>query len=104
MRSLAPPFGCLGWVICTTAPSTALVAAIVHAEHSVPRAHTQSAVTRLKDYALTRELARCQQIGVAAKNDARCDAAWAENRRRFFSYGPARPAPILPTSASPTSK
>jgi conjugative transfer region protein TrbK len=104
MRRLALPLGCLGWVIGTIALSAALVAAIVHFEHSAQRSHSQSAVTPLKDDALTRELARCQQIGAAAKDDARCDAAGAESRRRFFSYGLAHPTPTLPTAASPKSK
>jgi hypothetical protein len=26
---------------------------------------------------------------MAAKDDAACEAAWAENRRRFFAYRPA---------------
>jgi conjugative transfer region protein TrbK len=103
MRRLALPFGCLGWVVGTTALSAALVAAIVHFEHSAPFPHSQSAVTPLKDDALARELAHCQQIGSAVKGDARCDAAWAENRQRFFNYGPAHPTPALPPSASPTS-
>ncbi len=34
---------------------------------------------------LARELARCRAIGMAAKDDAACTAAWAENRRRFFA-------------------
>ncbi len=38
---------------------------------------------------LALELARCQSIGMAAKDDATCEAAWAENRRRFFTYRPA---------------
>ena len=38
---------------------------------------------------LALELARCQAIGMAAKDDAACEAAWAENRRRFFTYRPA---------------
>ena len=38
---------------------------------------------------LALELARCQSIGMAAKDDAACEAAWAENRRRFFTYRPA---------------
>lgn len=43
---------------------------------------------------LTRELARCREIGVAADNDPVCKAAWAENRRRFFTYTPSSaPAP-----------
>ena len=38
---------------------------------------------------LAAELARCQAIGMAAQSDAACAAAWAENRRRFFTYRPA---------------
>jgi conjugative transfer region protein TrbK len=35
------------------------------------------------------ELAHCQAIGMGATHDAACEAAWAENRRRFFTYCPA---------------
>jgi conjugative transfer region protein TrbK len=35
---------------------------------------------------LARELARCQAIGMAAKDDGPCEAAWAANRRRFFTF------------------
>jgi conjugative transfer region protein TrbK len=34
---------------------------------------------------LARELRRCEAIGIKAKGDAACEAAWAENRRRFFA-------------------
>jgi conjugative transfer region protein TrbK len=34
-------------------------------------------------------MARCQALGMAAENDAACQAAWAENRRRFFSDSPS---------------
>ena len=37
---------------------------------------------------LARELVRCRAIGMAAKDDAACAAAWAENRCRFFTYAP----------------
>ena len=37
---------------------------------------------------LAAELARCQMIGMAAQNDSACASAWAENRRRFFTYRP----------------
>jgi conjugative transfer region protein TrbK len=33
---------------------------------------------------LVAALARCQAMGVAAQDDGPCEAAWAENRRRFF--------------------
>jgi conjugative transfer region protein TrbK len=34
-------------------------------------------------------MARCQTLGMAAENDAACQSAWAENRRRFFNDSPA---------------
>jgi conjugative transfer region protein TrbK len=48
---------------------------------------------------LAPELARCQAIGMAAKDDAACEAVWAENRRRFFTYGPSV-APVGSAAAS----
>jgi hypothetical protein len=33
---------------------------------------------------------------MAAKDDAACEAAWAENRRRFFTYRPADGAASTP--------
>ena len=38
---------------------------------------------------LARELAHCREIGTAADSDPACKAAWAENRRRFFTYAPS---------------
>ena len=38
---------------------------------------------------LALELAHCQSLGMAVKDDAACEAVWAENRRRFFAYRPA---------------
>jgi hypothetical protein len=34
-------------------------------------------------------MTRCEALGMAAEQDARCEAAWAEIRRRFFIYRPA---------------
>lgn len=45
---------------------------------------------------LAAELARCQALSIAGKDDAGCEAAWAEGRRRFFTYAPASAIP--PTS------
>jgi conjugative transfer region protein TrbK len=52
------------------------------------------------------ELARCQAIGMAAQNDAACATAWAENRRRFFTYRPADDggAPTTTPHALPKSE
>ena len=48
---------------------------------------------------LAHELARCQSIGMAAQNNSACSSAWAENRRRFFTYRPADAAGL--TTAPP---
>jgi conjugative transfer region protein TrbK len=51
------------------------------------------------------ELVRCQSIGMAAKNDVACETAWAENRRRFFTYRPAGSAANAPpTDPQPAAK
>jgi conjugative transfer region protein TrbK len=45
------------------------------------------------------ELKRCQVLAAQAKDDATCEAAWAERRRRFLTYQPtskAAPAPGAP--------
>ena len=54
---------------------------------SVPRP-ARTVVLPLAD-PLVREIKRCETLGMAAEQDARCEAAWAENRRRFFTYHPA---------------
>ena len=42
---------------------------------------------------------------MAAKDDAACEAAWAENRRRFFTYRPADSAASTPpTDPQPAAK
>ena len=54
---------------------------------------------------LASELSHCQTIGMAAKDNAACEAAWAENRRRFFTYRPADGATSAQSSGrKPTAK
>jgi conjugative transfer region protein TrbK len=50
------------------------------------------------DDTLADELKRCQLIASQAKDDAACEAAWAENRRRFFTD--ARAPAAQPARAS----
>jgi conjugative transfer region protein TrbK len=50
---------------------------------------------------LARELLRCQAIGMAAKDDAACEAAWAENRRRFFAPLTDQPSASTPDARLP---
>ena len=50
---------------------------------------------------LVHELARCQSIGMAAQDDPACASAWAENRRRFFTYRPADVTTRTTTTPAP---
>jgi conjugative transfer region protein TrbK len=66
---------------------------------------TGTAATSARNDPLARKLAHCRAIGMAAKDDAACEAAWAENRRRFFTYRQPReasPAVAWP-STTPTA-
>ena len=68
----------------------AIVATALHLPDDRP---TASSITAARPAdPLAAELARCQALGMAAQNDAACTAAWAENRRRFFTYRPASSA------------
>ncbi len=86
--------------------AAAIVATDLHIGHSTvsPIDHVGAAVTAPAD-PLARELIRCRTIGMAAKDDAGCEAAWAENRQRFFTSvpSPAHSANAPPGSAEPTS-
>jgi conjugative transfer region protein TrbK len=48
---------------------------------------------------LARELAHCQTLGMAARGDPACAAAWAANRRRFFGAAMSPDASVV--SAKP---
>jgi conjugative transfer region protein TrbK len=73
--------------------ATAIVATTAHFDRR--KAEPEPITARLKPSVdpLAVELARCQSIGIAAQNDAACAAAWAENRRRFFTDRPADSGP-----------
>jgi conjugative transfer region protein TrbK len=81
-----------------------LVAIVAALTLAAIRVHRGESVTPLLPPApslssdpLARELARCRTIGLAAADDLGCEAAWAENRRRFFgSFAPnAAPTPQM---------
>ncbi|MEE3502896.1 putative entry exclusion protein TrbK-alt [Acidiphilium acidophilum] len=36
---------------------------------------------------LTAELDRCERLGMAANNDARCHTAWSAENKQFFGHG-----------------
>ena len=72
--------------------ATAIVATTAHFDRH--KAEPEPTTARLKPSVdpLAAELARCQSIG-ATQNDVACAAAWAENRRRFFTDRPADSGP-----------
>ncbi len=69
--------------------AVSIVATAIHLgrDQTMPRP-ARTVVLPLAD-PLVREIKRCEALGMAAEQDARCEAAWAENRRRFFTYRPA---------------
>jgi conjugative transfer region protein TrbK len=82
--------------------AAAIVAASLHfrtSERRVPGLHVSP--TAASD-PLTEELQRCQALATQAKDDPACEAAWAESRRRFFTY-PAEPSPATAPAASSKS-
>lgn len=87
MRQPPLDIGMVGRVAGLVAVAAAIVATAVHWRHDDvgSRAPADATITVPSD-PLSRELARCQAIGMAAKDDAACKAAWAENRHRFFTY------------------
>jgi conjugative transfer region protein TrbK len=85
MPSQLTNFSVLGRAVGFAAVAILIVAAAVHllrngVERGLPPLPTASYAD-----ALSVALARCQDLGMAAENDAACQSAWAENRRRFFA-------------------
>ncbi len=67
----------------------AMVATALHFHAQSSRLHAQGAEATTAADPLAAELKRCELIAEQAKDDPACEAAWAENRRRFFTYAPA---------------
>jgi conjugative transfer region protein TrbK len=78
--------------------AVAIVATALHLSRSESRAPNLHASPAAAADPLTNELERCQVLATQAKDDAGCEAAWAESRRRFFTYPPPRSASIAPTA------
>jgi conjugative transfer region protein TrbK len=52
---------------------------------------------------LNAEMDRCKHLGMAANDDARCQAAWQAENKRFFGNGPGTytPAPVTVFNNTP---
>jgi conjugative transfer region protein TrbK len=64
----------------------AILATAIHIHHGEGPARGEGRPSQAAD-PLAPALARCQAIGAAAQTDRDCDAAWAQNRLRFFGAG-----------------
>jgi conjugative transfer region protein TrbK len=82
--------------------AVAIVAASLHFRTSAPHGQGLHVSPAAASDPLTEELQRCQVPATQAKDDTACEAAWAESRRRFFTYQSASGAPASST-ASPKS-
>jgi conjugative transfer region protein TrbK len=78
--------------------AVAIAAIAFHFRHSDAGAPAPLPVPSIGSDPLAPELARCQAIGMAAKDDPACEAAWAENRHRFFTYRPPDSTSSAPTT------
>ena len=67
----------------------AMIAAVLHFHGQSSRVRTQRAKAATAGDPLAAELKRCELIAEEAKDDQACEAAWAQNRRRFFTYAPS---------------
>jgi conjugative transfer region protein TrbK len=82
--------------------AVAIVAAAAHFAHDARSARPRPADASVPTDLLASEMLRCQALAMAAKDDTACEAAWAENRRRFFTYRPPASAATAP-AAPPNS-
>jgi conjugative transfer region protein TrbK len=80
-RSAAAIARCIGYAVV----AAAILAAALHFRQQGLKQPDLTAIAAASSTdRLVRELAHCQMLGMAAKDDPACAAAWAENRRRFF--------------------
>ena len=80
--------------------AAAIVAAALRFRTSEPRVQGLHVSLAAASDPLTEELQRCQALATQAKDDPACEVAWAESRRRFFTYPPAATAPAASLKSS----
>jgi conjugative transfer region protein TrbK len=64
----------------------AIIAATLHFRAAPSRLPDHTASPAAISDPLSDELKRCQVLAAQVKDDAECEAAWADSRRRFFTY------------------
>jgi conjugative transfer region protein TrbK len=100
MRGISAICRTLGFAVI----AAAIVAAMLHFRTGEPGIQGLQVTPATSSDPLTEELQRCRTLATQAKDDAACEAAWAENRRRFFTYRPAPSATGTPAAAPNSSK
>ena len=98
MRSASSRIRAIARVAAYAAVAAVIGATVVTVRHNDMDAPASARAPATGSDPLASELARCRMIGMAAKDDAACEAAWAENRRRFFTYRPADTTASAPTT------
>jgi len=114
MRGRLLNWRAIGRAALHLAMATTIAFAAVHfgyraASRNMPKLNLPDRVGLLPSDPLSFALEQCQAIGVAARTNPLCEAAWLENRRRFFAPDVPLPSLALPrlsvggstTSASP---
>lgn len=91
----------IGRVVGFALVAAAIAAATLHFREHEPRGVQASPAAASGP--LTEELHRCQAVAARAEDDAACEAAWAESRRRFLTYGPAPSAIASPAASQKSS-
>ena len=88
MRGRAFSLRAIGRAAFFVAVAAAVIVAAAHFRNTgcalVARVRSSTAAQLSRD-PLSFTLEQCQAIGMAAKDSPLCEAAWAENRRRFFT-------------------
>ena len=103
MGRLRLSVGMVGKTVGFTLVGAAILATAVHVHRVEGRGRTAVGPATASD-PLAPELARCQTIGASAETDRACDAAWAENRRRFFAGGSAAARTYRPNTVNAVPK
>ena len=88
MRSASSRFRAIARAAAYAAVAAVIGATLLTARHNDMDTSASARAPATGSDPLASELAHCQTIGMAARDDAACEAAWAENRRRFFTYRP----------------
>jgi conjugative transfer region protein TrbK len=101
MRSRLLNIPAIGRALGFTFVAVAIVAAALHFRTSGPGIQVLRVTPATSSDPLTEELQHCRALATQAKDDATCQAVWAESRRRFFTY---RPAPNAATSPAASPK